>query len=552
MSRSTSSRVDLISIGGPPRARWANGECYVVAADPSAVAEELSSICGINEVGAVMLLSAGARLPSERVVEDLLSGPGDAWHVGLSAGQSGLPEILNYIQPTWSLSADAPPDSGSTSWRLALAPALVRTDVIRQLGTIDHTFDTMAGAGLEWGLRMVRRGALVRHEPRLVEAMGDSDGVPPTFADQVRVVLPHFPLIWTRWAALRLLARRGVRGPGVPAGLRLLVGPRQAETRVYARSIHEQGPAENARPRISVLVPTIDRYPYLRTLLSQLESQTLEPLEVIVVDQTPRGRRADDVANWAPELDAVVIDLDSPGQCRARNLGLQASRGDYVLFLDDDDEIPPDLLECHYSALVAYGADATCGHVEDTFDNPLDTKGHIRRVSDVFSTNNALLRKDALRASGLFDPAFDHGARADADLGIRLHLSGSYLLYEPDASVLHHHAPRGGLRTHGARRVTGGTSRNSITQRHLRSATEQYLEYRYFTPDQVAESRGVALLASFRHRGSPLERFLKMLVALGRLPDSISTQNRAGREARRMLANRMPIPELEPPAGAGA
>ena len=40
------------------------------------------------------------------------------------------------------------------------------------------------------------------------------------------------------------------------------------------------------KARVSVLIPTLERYPYLRTLLDQLRSQTVRPYEIIVVDQT--------------------------------------------------------------------------------------------------------------------------------------------------------------------------------------------------------------------------------------------------------------------------
>ncbi len=90
----------------------------------------------------------------------------------------------------------------------------------------------------------------------------------------------------------------------------------------------------------------------------------------------------------------------------------------------------------------------------------------------MFPTNNTMLRRSALERSGLFDLAFDRGSRADHDLGMRLHLAGAALVYDPDVEVYHHHAPIGGLRTHGARTVTRASARRSLTQRNLPSVTE--------------------------------------------------------------------------------
>ena len=87
----------------------------------------------------------------------------------------------------------------------------------------------------------------------------------------------------------------------------------------------------------------------------------------------------------------------------------------------------------------------------------------LRRASDVFPTNNTMLRKSALRLSGLFDLAYEHGPRADGDLGMRLYLSGARMLLDPEIRVLHHHAPSGGLRTHKA------------PQSHLRQQPQQFI-----------------------------------------------------------------------------
>ena len=54
-----------------------------------------------------------------------------------------------------------------------------------------------------------------------------------------------------------------------------------------------------------------------------------------------------------------------------------------------------------------------------------------------------MLRRSALARSGSFDPAFDRLPMEDHDLGLRLHLAGATLIYDPDVLVYHHHAPAG-------------------------------------------------------------------------------------------------------------
>ncbi len=231
-----------------------------------------------------------------------------------------------------------------------------------------------------------------------------------------------------------------------------------------------------------MLIPTVDRYPYLDTLLEQLREQTVKAFEIIIVDQTARDRRQTDLAARFPDLPLRVFVLDQAGQCSSRNAGLEASRGDYILFVDDDDEVPPDLIERHLESLARFRSEASCGVAEEVGAGPLPEGFRTIRMSDVFPTNNTLLRKSALGRSGLFDLAYDRGARADGDLGMRLYLGGTLMVLNPEITLLHHHAPSGGLRIHKARVRTYASSRQRISDRHLPAKTEIYLWRRYFRP----------------------------------------------------------------------
>src|SRR6185436_15661225 len=101
------------------------------------------------------------------------------------------------------------------------------------------------------------------------------------------------------------------------------------------------------------------------------------------------------------------------------------------------------------------------------------------RVVDIFPVGN-LTRRTYFERAGLFDVAFDRGARADADVAMRGYLTGALMILEPRIRVAHWRAGRGGLRVHGARVVTRATSRAQLTHRHVPSHTELYLAMRYF------------------------------------------------------------------------
>ncbi len=78
---------------------------------------------------------------------------------------------------------------------------------------------------------------------------------------------------------------------------------------------------------------------------------TIVPHEIIVVDQTPQSERisiCQDLADCLP----CWINLNSWPNARLRNEGLKQASGDFILFVDDDDEVPPDLIERHLKNLL--------------------------------------------------------------------------------------------------------------------------------------------------------------------------------------------------------
>lgn len=99
-------------------------------------------------------------------------------------------------------------------------------------------------------------------------------------------------------------------------------------------------------PRFSVIVPVHQVEDYLAQCLDSVLEQTGADFELIAVDdRSPDGCGA--MLDRAAERDARVTVLHLPenvGLGRARNAGLAVATGEYVLFLDSDDTLTPDLL----------------------------------------------------------------------------------------------------------------------------------------------------------------------------------------------------------------
>jgi glycosyltransferase involved in cell wall biosynthesis len=421
----------------------------------------------------------------------------------------------------------------ATSWRLSLRACLMRTDVLRQMGSIRPEFDTLDAASLELGHRLVARGVITRHTDQLVSSESSNAAVLP-FEDELRFAYYRFGRFWSKWALGRAVLTRYV------SVIKALTSSRE----VFKASVPScPSPFKHAltesidvdfEAKVSVLIPTLSRQQYLRKLLDQLRYQTIKPFEIIVVDQTPVEDRDIRLASDFAVLPLKILHLDQPGQCSSRNAGLKETSGDYVLFIDDDDEVPPDLIEAHLRSLKNFRADVSCGVARENGAGPLPEEFTFTRVSDVFPTNNSLVRIEALQKSGLFDLAFERGQRADHDLGMRIYLTGMLMVLNHEISVLHHRAPAGGLRAHQARVITYASSRQKLNLRHLPSVTELYLALRYFTPRQLREMLWLRTFGTFSIRGHRGKRLLKFFAGVACLPDTIRRIRREHVQAHAM------------------
>ena len=524
---------------------WTIGEKKVSKPDVRSLTDVIKDLLLNTNTDAVLFWDNLSYLPSNDLIEYLLESSNDVWHAGLRMGLSGKPEMLNYVNPTWMLNRDPDPNKTATSWRLSLRACLFRTEVLRQIGTLEPGFETLEGAGLELGYRCIRAGVFIRYIPELLPVDFAQEKVIIPLADQLRFIQLGFGGKWAKWTKFRTVLANPRAYFSTAHVQKIAQGADTAgrEVKPYQRSLPTQGITPSGK--VSVLIPTIRRYPYLRTLLGQLRNQTVPPYEIIVVDQTPQSERDADLPKDFSDLPVRWHYLDKAGQCSSRNMGLRYAQGDYVLFVDDDDEVSSDLIEKHLRNLNVYKCSISSGAALEPDQKELPADFRFLRLSNVFPTNNTMIRKDVLRKSGLFDLAYDHGQRADHDLGMRLYLAGELMILDPSICLLHHHAPMGGLREHKARIHTYAKSRTSVWHFNLLTVSDLYLAKRYFTPLQVKESRIINLLGTFSIHGSKLRKILKALVALVLLPKNIYEIRKRNRIADQWLKVYPQIPQVQ-------
>jgi len=196
----------------------------------------------------------------------------------------------------------------------------------------------------------------------------------------------------------------------------------------------------SAAPRISVVVPTVDRVDLLARTLRGLAAQDGVACEVIVVHDGDPGVRAL-LAEWSDHLPLRALQIPQRGAVPKRNVGWRAARADLIAFTDDDCEPAPGWLKSALAAFEDPDVDLVQGRV-DAHPEDAGVSGLFKRTIEVhgryegYPNANLVYRRRALERVGGYDDAF-WGAGEDSDLAHRVIESGGGVRYVDDAVVWH-------------------------------------------------------------------------------------------------------------------
>ncbi|MBE0654729.1 MAG: glycosyltransferase family 2 protein [Bacteroidales bacterium] len=98
-------------------------------------------------------------------------------------------------------------------------------------------------------------------------------------------------------------------------------------------------------PKVTIIIPTHNRADILPRAIKSVQAQTFQDYELIIIDDASTDE-TDQVMKGIVSDKIRYIKLDkNQGQCVARNRAYQKARGEYIGFLDSDDEWMPEKLE---------------------------------------------------------------------------------------------------------------------------------------------------------------------------------------------------------------
>ncbi len=207
-------------------------------------------------------------------------------------------------------------------------------------------------------------------------------------------------------------------------------------------------------PRVSVIIPTYNSAHFLGQAIESVLEQTYRDWELIVVDDGSVDNTPDVVAHY-DHHNMRYCRQENKGPSSARNVGIRASSGDLLAFLDADDVILPQklafqvaMLDEHPEFELVYSA---WQYVDESGTRILsemrpNKQGHLLKdlllCKFFFVPGAAIVRHNCLAQVGLFDESL--AAAEDIDLWIRIALAG-YVFGYVDEPLLRYRLVRGSL-----------------------------------------------------------------------------------------------------------
>lgn len=222
---------------------------------------------------------------------------------------------------------------------------------------------------------------------------------------------------------------------------------------------------------ISILISTRNRAKQLPPALDSIvesfqHAQSCDDGEIVIVDNGSTDETHDVIENWAKQSPVKVVLLHEkrPGLSRARNLAIQKSSGDYLVFTDDDCYLSQtyitelkNYIENEKEPTLRSGS-VKLGNPEDlpltikdvkkrkSWKRPEPLKEEAELLGRALIGCNMCASRDTINKIGHFDPILGAGAPCaaseDTDYFYRAYLQGVTLEMVPDLVLYHHHGRR--------------------------------------------------------------------------------------------------------------
>ena len=145
-------------------------------------------------------------------------------------------------------------------------------------------------------------------------------------------------------------------------------------------------------PKISVIIPVYNVEQYLERCLDSVAGQTLKDIEIICINDGSTDGSLKILENYAAKDNRIkVINQENKGAAVARNAGLEIAAGEYLGFVDPDDNIDLNFYDVLYNLAKDENADIAKGNC---FRANLDRNTYIEPLNEAIHKNKFAFKHD--------------------------------------------------------------------------------------------------------------------------------------------------------------
>ena len=219
----------------------------------------------------------------------------------------------------------------------------------------------------------------------------------------------------------------------------------------------------------SIVMPTYKtRIEVIDRAVRSIYQQSYKSWELIIVDDNHADseykNELKEYASRVPSQVKIIFHEDNKGANAARNTGIENAKGDYIAFLDSDDEWDSDFLECVYSAIQKNSSDIiSCRYRiatnEGIYESPVcdecDGNKYNKLIYEdcVGPTSAVVVRKTSLIHAGMFDVTLP--ARQDYDMWIRVSKNDGTVAYVREPKLTIYRNGEESISTRGLNTING-------------------------------------------------------------------------------------------------
>lgn len=238
---------------------------------------------------------------------------------------------------------------------------------------------------------------------------------------------------------------------------------------------------------ISVITPTYNREDLVQRTINSIISQTYSDWELIVVDDGSTDNTEQEIQKFLADPRISYFKKANTGQPHSLNVGVGMAKGEFVVFLDSDDEAYPNWLSTVAAHINENTGIVCCEAIRKFLDGSsiregMDVKFMGQRLNLKFTCGSLFIRRSLFDAIGGYDTELK--ANIQTDLGYRLLTElrktkyQSITINEPLLQINIHAGPR--IRTDWSKRVAGG----------IRFLEKHYEMYRQYDKHELSSMAG--------------------------------------------------------------